>query len=113
MAKFFGTIGYAEMTDSGDGVWKEEIVERSYSGDIIKNSRRLQPGENLNDNLVLNNEISILSDPYANENFHKIRYANWMGSLWKVTNVVVQRPRLILSLGGVYNGQTGPTPPAT
>lgn len=109
MAKFYGAIGYAETSETAPGVWIEGITERNYSGDVIKNSRRWQSGENLNDNLTVNNEITIVADPYAYQNFHAMRYIKWMGASWKITNIDVQRPRLILTIGGVYNGATGPT----
>jgi hypothetical protein len=86
-------------------VWKEVITERNYFGDVLKNTRRLKEGENLNDDLEVNNLISIISDPFASQNFHKIRYVKWMGASWKVTLVDVQSPRLILTLGGIYNGK--------
>lgn len=103
MAKFYGTIGYMVQKETTPGVWTEDITEKTYSGDIIKNTRRYQSGENLNDNLEVNNQISILSDPFADQNFHSMRYVVWMGAKWKVTNVEVIRPRLLLTIGGVYN----------
>ena len=103
MAKFYGVVGYAAMTETAPGVWSEHIDERPYYGDVIRNLRRLQGTSNLNDDVNVGNEISILSDPYANQNFHAIRYVEFMGTKWKVTSVDVQYPRLILSLGGVYN----------
>lgn len=109
MAKFYGKIGYAESTKTKPGVVSEVITERNYSGDVIRNSRRLQAGENLNDDLNVSNQISIIADPFADQNFHKMRYINWMGTNWKVINIEVQRPRLILTIGGVYNGKTGTT----
>lgn len=105
MAKFYGSIGYTETTETVPGVWTESITERKYSGDVIKNTRRWQDGENLNDNLVINNTISIVADPFAYQNFHAMRYITWMGASWKITNIEVQRPRLILTIGGVYNGE--------
>jgi hypothetical protein len=104
MAKFYGVIGYAETKETSPGVWVEDITERKYYGDITKNSRRLNGGENLNDNLTVTNVINIMADAYAYENFFAIRYVEWMGARWKVSTVEVQRPRLILNLGGVYNG---------
>lgn len=104
MAKFFGAVGYAEMVETQPGVWEETIIERNYYGDIIKNNRRLENGEYLNDDVVMNNLISIVADPYAVQHFFAIRYVNWMGASWKVSNVEVQSPRLILTIGGVYNG---------
>lgn len=103
MAKFYGKIGYTETVETAPGVWTPVITERDYSGDVIRNTRRWQSGENLNDDLVVNNTISIISDPYAIQNFHAMLYVMWMGSAWKITNVEVQRPRLILTIGGVYH----------
>jgi hypothetical protein len=109
MAKFYDVIGYAESNETSPGVWSEVITERKYYGDIIKLSRRWQSGENLNDDLTINNQISIVADAFAWRNFHTMRYVKWMGASWKITNIDVQRPRLILTIGGVYNGETGPT----
>ena len=105
MAKWYGVIGFAETHEVKPGVWKEQITEKSYYGDNIKNTRKLQYSGQVNDSINIVNEISIVSDPFANENFHSIRYATFMGTKWKVTNVDVQYPRLTLTLGGVYNAQ--------
>ena len=104
MAKFYGKIGYADSTETSPGVWTNGIIERESSGDVIRNTRRMQTSSNLNDNLEINNQISILADPYASLNFHKMLYLEWMGAKWKITNVEVLRPRLLLTIGGVYNG---------
>lgn len=105
MAKFYGEIGYAVVNESAPGVHRNEIIEREYFGDIIRNTRRLQPSDQLNDNINISNEISIIADPYANENFHSMQYVKFMGTKWKITNVEVLYPRLVLTVGGVYNGQ--------
>lgn len=106
MAKFYGEIGYAETKETTAGVWTEVITERKYSGDVVKVSRRWEAGANLNDDLTIGNEISIVADPYADKHFWLMKYVKWMGVYWKINNVKVERPRLILSLGGVYNGDT-------
>lgn len=105
MAKFYGSIGYAETSETSPGVWTEVITERNYYGDVVRNSKRWQSGENLNDNLVISNEISVIADPFAYENFHTMRYIKWMGASWKILKIDVQRPRLLLTIGGVYNGE--------
>lgn len=104
MNKFYGKIGYAILTETVPGVWVEQIVERSYYGDVIRNIRRLQSSENLNDDINVSNEISIVADAFANQNFHSMRYVEYMGTKWKVSSIEVKYPRLILSIGGVYNG---------
>ena len=103
MAKFYGNIGYAQMVEVKPGVYDEQITEKPYYGDLIKNTRKLQSTDQINDNINVANEISILADPFANQNFHSMRYVEFMGAKWKITNVEVQYPRLILSVGGVYN----------
>ena len=104
MAKFYGPIGFAETEETKPGVWKEQIVERKYYGDLNRNNRRLQTADKLNDDVTISNEISIVADPYANNHFHSIRYVEFQGARWKVSNIDVQFPRLILTLGGLYNG---------
>lgn len=106
MAKFHGKVGYGSTSESSPGVHTETITERLYFGDVIRNSRQLKDGESINDDLSVGNSISIVADAYANEHFFAIRYVEWAGALWKVSNVEVQSPRLILRLGGVYNGPT-------
>ena len=105
MAKFYGKIGYANTVETKPGVYEEQIVERSYYGDLIRNTRRLQSADQVNDDINISNEISIVADPYATNNVHTMRYADFMGTKWKIANVEVSYPRLILTLGGVYNGQ--------
>ena len=105
MAKWYGVIGYAETVETKPGVWKEQITERTYYGDLVRNTRKLQTADQLNDNINVANEISIVSDPFANQNFHSMRYVEFMGAKWKITNVEVQYPTLILTIGGVYHAQ--------
>lgn len=105
MAKYFGKIGFMETVETRPSVWEEQITERNYYGDVLQNSRRYQSSEHRNDNLVINNRISVVLDPYACENFHKLRYVEYMGHKWKADSVDVKYPRLIITLGGVYNGE--------
>lgn len=104
MAKYYGPIGFAESVESAPGVHVEKIVERNYYGELVRNSRRLQSANQLNDNINISNEISIVADPYADKNFHMMRYIEFMGTKWKISNIEVQPPRLILTVGGVWNG---------
>lgn len=105
MAKWFGTIGFAETVEIRPGVWEERITEAKYYGDVIRNSRNLQSSvDQLNDNINIANQFSIVADPFAKNHFHKMRYLEYMGVKWKVTTVEDQRPRLILTIGGLWNG---------
>lgn len=106
MPKFYGVIGYGETVETSPGVWVDQIVERPYFGDVTRNSRRLREGESLNNDLSVGNSISIVADAYALNSFHNIRYIQWMGARWTISYIEVQRPRLLLELGEVYNGPT-------
>lgn len=103
MAKFSGKIGFAVIEETKPGVWTERMVEHRYYGDLMRNTRRLRSSGNLNDNVTISNQISIVADPFAKENFHAMRYVELYGAKWKITSVEVQYPRLILELGDVYN----------
>lgn len=105
MNKFYGKIGFIETKETTPGVWREVVTERNYYGDILKNNMRWSNGSSQNDDLNINNQISIISDPYAINNFHSMRYIEFMGALWKINSVDVAFPRLVLSIGGVYNEQ--------
>jgi hypothetical protein len=104
--RYFGTVGFAETIEKAAGVWEDVIVEKQYYGDVLRNTRSLVDGQQVNDNLVVNNSISIVADPYASEHFFAMRYISWAGTRWTVTDVEVRSPRLLLRLGEVYNGPT-------
>lgn len=104
MAKFYGVIGYAVTKMTEQGIYEEQIVETEYVGDVMRNTRRLRDGSKINDDINISNQISIIADPYAANNFHTMRYVVFMGAKWKISEVEVQYPRLILTLGGLYNG---------
>lgn len=102
MAKWFGLIGFAETVETTPGIWEEQITTRSYYGDMNKNTRRLQTVDQLNDNINIANELSIVADPYAMDHFHSMRYVEFHGNTWKVSSVEESYPRLVLTLGGLY-----------
>lgn len=107
MPKFYGPVGYAaDPVETVPGVWSNGIVEHMHRGDIVRNSRKLEEGDKVNMDLSVGNSISIVADAYAREHFWAMRYVKWSGVLWVVSNVTVEHPRLILRLGGVYNGPT-------
>ncbi|MCD8119752.1 MAG: hypothetical protein LUE29_09805 [Lachnospiraceae bacterium] len=105
MNKFYGVIGYAITEETSPGVWTEQITERNYYGDLIQNRRRLQNSSSVNDDINISNQISIVADPFAYQNFHQMRYIEFMGAKWKISEVDVKFPRLVLTIGGVYNVQ--------
>jgi hypothetical protein len=105
MAKYSGNIGFIDSVDTSPGIWEQQIVAvRKYTGDVIHVSRRSAGDDQVNENVRLSNVIKIVADAYANNNFQFIAYVEWRGVKWKITDVEVSRPRLILTLGGVYSG---------
>lgn len=105
MSKFYGAVGYAVTpVESAPGIWVESYVERYYPGELMRNSRRMQGESKRNVDIDISNEVSIVADPYAYENFHAIRYVEFMNSKWKVTSVEIQYPRIRLTLGGLFHG---------
>lgn len=106
MSKFYGPIGFVESTETypGSGVWEDIVTEKNYRGEVTKNYKRWDSTEYLNDNLLVNNIISIVADPFINNNLYRIRYIKWLGTYWKINTAEVQSPRIILNIGGVYNG---------
>ncbi|MFL5660116.1 MAG: hypothetical protein ACJ8BW_02060 [Ktedonobacteraceae bacterium] len=109
MAKFHGRVGFGKSVEGTPGVFADTIVEHTFYGDVIQNRRILRQDENLNKDLSVGNSISIVANAFARGNFFAIRYVEWAGELWAVTDVDVQLPRLILQLGEVYNGPTAGT----
>ena len=105
MAKYYGFIGFAEQVETKPGVWREDITERPYFGDEIHNARKLQPSGGVNDNVNIAVDLSIVADPYANQHMYAMRYATYQGSKWKISDVKPRYPRLLLTLGGLWNGK--------
>lgn len=106
MAKFRGVIGLVDDVETSPDVYEQKAVERKYRGDFVRNTRRWDRSENLNDDLTLNNEISIVADSYLYKHIYAMRYVKFEGTAWKITNITIQSPRIILSIGGIYNGPT-------
>lgn len=105
MTKWFGKVGYSETVETVPGVWTPQDTVREYYGDVKRNSTRWTGNsESTNDNLTVNTQISIVADPFAIEKFYSMQWIEFMGTKWKITNVEPQFPRLLLTLGGIYNG---------
>lgn len=106
MARFSGKVGFSTSSEVRPGVWEDSIVERQYYGDVVRDQRKINSPDKVLFDIDINNSFSIVGDAYAENNLFAIRYVRWAGTVWTVTNVEVRRPRLILSIGGVYNGPT-------
>ena len=112
MAEYSGKIGFAINEETAPGVWNETIVERHYYGDVFRNRTQLQIGgsqyrtddNSINGSISLSNMISILADPFAYEFFYSMRYITYLGKKWVISSIEVEYPRLVLTIGGLYNG---------
>ena len=107
MPKYYDVLGFANTVEDpvGSGIWKNVIIKKKYGGDVLNSTKRIEVGDTINPDLNVSNRISIVANQYAMQNFHSIRYAQYLGAKWRVNSVEVQAPRLILSLGGLYNGE--------
>ena len=104
MGKFHGNIGFSSQVETSPGVYEDTITERPYYGDLLRTSIRWEKGQDLNDNVRLANQVSIVADDYALNNTHMMRYVVIRGHPWTISAIDVNRPRLVLSLGGLYHG---------
>ena len=107
--RFCGKVGYVTTLETSPGIWEEQVVERTYRGDMYKNNARWQNGESINDDINMTSTISFVADAFAYEHFSRIKYVQFMGVKWKVTQAYPQRPRIVVNLGGEYNGDETPT----
>lgn len=105
MAKFYGNVGFVHTRETSPDVYEEYVTEKPYRGDEVRSMTKWNFANKVNDDIEVSNEISIVADPYANENLYAIKYVWWMGTMWKVKNITVNFPRLTLQIGGVYNGK--------
>lgn len=109
MTKFCGKIIFVKSEETSPGVWSEsDPIVKDVVGDVLKKNWRWERSDKMNDDLNISNQISIIADQFIYENLYAIKAVYWMGVSWKVTDVDVQRPRLVLSLGGVWNGYEEP-----
>lgn len=108
MGLFYGPIGFIETIENpeGSGIWIEVPVERNYRGEVQRNTKRWDNANHLNPNLNISNTISIVADPYFNNHVNSARYIKWLGGYWEISSIDIEFPRLVLSIGGVYNGPT-------
>lgn len=109
--RFSGTVGYIRQAETRPGVWEDQVTERSYIGDVVRASRHLdapsQAPPVVNGDISLRNSFSIVGDDHAYGNFKDIKYVQWDGTAWTVTDVEIRRPRLILTIGAEWRGKTG------
>lgn len=102
MAKYYGYIGFATQVESEPGIWTDAIERRPYKGDVVRSGRRYESSDNINDNFTINNSFSIISDAFLYSHIPAMRYIEYLGAKFKITSVDIERPRVTISVGGVY-----------
>lgn len=102
MAKYYGHIGFATQVESEPGIWTDVIDRRPYKGDILRSGRRYETSENINDHFTITNSFSIISDAFLYSHIPAMRYIEYLGTKFKITSVEIERPRVTISVGGVY-----------
>lgn len=100
--KWYGQLAYRDSVEVEPGIWEDQITEVNKFGDVLRNYSSNQQGTKINDDISVSNQISIIADPYLLESFHKIIYITFGGAKWRVSNVEVRYPRLIITLGALY-----------
>lgn len=105
MRKFYGPIGFAETVETKPGVWTNSIVEHNYYIDVDKfNIKHTTNSDSTNDDLDVNSQFSFIADPFAVNHFTSMKYIEFMGTRWKILSVLPRDHRLVLTVGGVFNG---------
>lgn len=112
MARIYSTIGFGITAEVEPGLWEEVIKEVKFFGNLLRNSFRTDVGDKSNVDTTLNNSISLVGTNFAFEHVANMRYIEFQGTKWVIDSVTIERPRLIIGMGGVYNGPTAPTPNA-
>lgn len=106
MNKWYGIVGYVEDVETEPGIWTQKVTEKNYYGDIVKNtSRWTQSTTGLNDNTTVDSQIRILADPFAKQHFSSIKFVEFMGAVWEVSSITPEYPRIVVSMGGLWNGE--------
>lgn len=103
--KFYGKIGFTYQAETAPGVWEEKSEEKDVYGDVLSNVRRWETGSEINEDLTVSNRLSVVASRFIYEHLGAMRYVDWNGTTWKIKSAEIVRPRVILTLGGVYNGE--------
>ncbi len=107
MSRFYGAIGYSTTVETRPGIYEETYVEKNYKGDVTQYRPRWDNNGQVNNDLNINNEISIIADQFASSNFSTMRYVIWNGQAFNINSATIdtERHRIVLSIGGVFNGK--------
>ena len=104
MSKFWGPIGINRgPVQTAPGILEVVIEELEVSGEM----RQLQlrwPQARMQEGLSANHVLSIVTPEDSDIDFTEVVYIVWQSRKWSVTSIQYKRPRVELTLGGLYNG---------
>lgn len=105
MDRFYGAVGYITTVETRPGIYTPTTVERNYYGNVNRKNYRWESSNHMNDDTTMSMEIAIMADEYAYQHCSELKYVEYMGAKWKVNTITPDRPRLVLTIGGEYNGK--------
>lgn len=106
MTKYAGLVGYVTQIETRPGIWEPKSTEKKMTGDVLNLGHSYDTGNKVNDDITLQHKISLVGSPYAYSNLYNLRYLWYMGEKWKIIGVAVERPRIVVTIGGVWNATT-------
>lgn len=110
MAKFYGKIGFGVEREVSPGVYDYDIVEKPYFGEVVRDAYDSVGGTTVLGERKTANAFRIVGDGYSVDHFYDMKYIRWAGRYWEIRQVeVVSRPRMLIRIGGVWNGPTAET----
>lgn len=104
MTRYSGLVGYGQQVEVEPGVWDTEDKEVMMKGDLLRQNANIQDS-GINDKVSLNHRVSLIGDAYAFDNYYNMKWVTVNGFKWAVSAIELQRPRLIVTLGGIWNGE--------
>lgn len=104
--KYSGLAGFEKKhNEVRPGVLQNQIKEVRIKGDVINYGHSLNPTQGSDQQDVhIRNRLSIVMNPYLRDNFSSLVYVIFMNVKWEVSSFTINGPRVIIDLGGVYNG---------
>lgn len=107
-------LGFSEKNkEVRPGVWKMQPEEVTHRAKLLTYNKDYDSGEEVNDDLKLRNRYEIVMKDKKLD-YQDMRYVIVKGTKWKVSALEFLEVRIIITLGGVYNGgQTSPVATGT
>lgn len=105
MARYSGLVGYVTQEETVPGVWSPVENPRTMKGEIIRQSSTNPDHGKINSDISLNHRVSLWGDAYAFDSYYAIKWIQIDGRKWEVTSVEIKRPRIIVTVGGLWNAQ--------